>query len=302
MALALSGCMEEDFSECLVDNNLTLTFSLTGTNGQDQFDTHIDMVDVVIFDAQGRYLMHHPVSKRMLGEFKGVTMTITPGTYYVVCWANVLDNSRLCRFVPGITSLEECSIEIVPSSTTGDQVYYAPYKDKPAAYLSISDPLSRSLGTEYELYKIDVPVGSKVTKDMAFVRAHRTIHVYTKNLTIAPQVSVKQLWSKYNFFFETQSLCYDFARIATSEQISGTEYHVTRFHSALGEITSNVNVDILSSIGNKLLYRVNMLQFVTENPPADTDEIHILVEFLEDLGVNISVPEWVSKPVTPGVH
>lgn len=306
LALLLSGCMKEDMSECILEGDLTLTFTLPDKNGKDRFSAHIDAVEVLIFNNEGRFLMHKTVSKKMLGEFQGLKMTLPAGTYNLMCWGNVLDNSRFSQFVPDVTLFEECSLEIPHTSTqTGDQVYYAPHKEKPSAFLlngDIPELVTKDIGKEYEIYKINIPAGENVTKNLPFIRAHRTVHVYTQNLNNAPRVSIKNLWSKYNFFFETQDLCYDFTRSASVEQISGVDYHIARFHSALGLITADVDIDILSSVDDRVLHRVNMLQFVKENPPADTDDIHILVTFLDNLGITVTIPSWLDKPINPGVH
>lgn len=304
LTLCAAGCMKENFSDCIYGDNAILRFSFIDSNGQDQFGAYIHTADLILFDDQGRFMMHEALSEQMLDDFRGVKLTVDPGTYYAVCWGNVRDNSHFSDFVPGVTPFSDCFLEIAPSATeTGDPVYYAPHKSKPAVRSgAAAGSPTRSPGTDYDLYRIDVPEGEVVTKELRFVRAHRTVHVYAKNLASAPKVSTRQLWNRYNFFFQPQTSCCDFTQATTAEQISGGDFYVARFHSALGKFDSNMSVEIHNNMGDRTLHTVNLLQFVTDNPPADTDDIHIQVEFLDDLGIAVTVPSWVSRPVGPGVH
>lgn len=302
--LLLSGCIKDDRSDCAVDDNCELLFEYS-TATTDKFPEHIHSVDVVLFDAQGRYLMHAKADQQSLAAYRGLKLTLDPGKYHVVAWANVKDNSQFCQFVSGTTPFDDCLVEIHPNcSESGDPVYYAPFKAKPVTKSVGWGPHTRA---GMDLYEVVVPYGGTVVKVLDFVRAHRSVYVWSRDYTdivngrnLCPTVEAKNLWSGYDFHFTTKAQRRDFKQCGTECTVNGVTYSLSTFHHAYGKIENDMNFEVRRTSDNTLRTTVNLKKFLADNPSADTDDIHIMVTFLDDLGVEISLPEWVEKNITPG--
>lgn len=292
MLLTMSGCIKEDLSDCDISGNVRLVFHYT-VAGVEKLTDHIQHLDVMFFDDQGKFLMDKRLGSQELAVKAELELTLAPGTYYFVCWGNVSDGSLYSSLEPGITVLSDCSIEISPGPTAGDPIYYAPSKPTPA---------SRTLASEYELYKLEIPVGENVVRDVEFVKAHRTITVYLKNAHgDTPKVQVRQMWKCYNFLFEPRTHKDDFTHITTPRQYFGDVYDVAIFYSGMGQILPDMEVGVLHGTNEHLLHTENIESFLTAHPSHDANDIHMVIEF-SDLGVSVTVPSWLERPVTPGAH
>jgi hypothetical protein len=292
LTLTLCGCIDEqDLDECSVD--VTLLFDYT-VNGQDRFDETVNTVDVFIFDGNGVYLFTQRLNKFDLDAFQGAHLTLPPGEYKVLAWANVSDHSRFSPFVPGVTTMDECYVRI-SSTTTGDPLYYAPGTGSSAN----ASP-----------YTLNLPAGESVTKELEFARAHRTVNVYIKGIettqngsVTAPTVNATGLWSEYNFYFETQpgGSNYEFFQQAALTSTPDGQMHLASFDSDFGEITDNTVITVRNSLG-EVVATINLKQYLLDNPSANGDDINILITFLTDLGVTITLPTWANVNVTPGIN
>lgn len=301
-SLALCSCIKEQTEDCDVLENLELIF--TYNDAPDiAFADVITSVDVFLFNAQGNYYIQRRAEYNELLSSLSMYFTVPAGIYYIVGWGNVLSHSRFSDFIPNITTFEEGFVEIVSSVTdTGDPVYYSPYTEKNgtrASALTRDDHLL--------LYQVDVPSGKKTTKYMDFVRGHRTINVWVKGYTeivegvaLHPDITVTQRWSKYDFFF-TPSIRRDYKQQSHIETVDGTDFDEATFHNALGEIDDNIEVILTSPDDDDHILTIGLARFVAENNIIDTEEIDILITFLLDMGVTVTVPIWSETPIKPGV-
>ena len=238
--------------------------------------------------------MHERLEVQSQATRTELLLTLDPGTYYFVSWGNVEAHSVYSSFIPGVTALTDCSIEISPGITAGDPIYYAPAKTAPHT--------SRTLAPQYDIHKIEIMSDEHMVKDVEFVKAHRSITVYLKNAPgtpNAPKVRVNHLCKSYNFLFEPQAYIGDFTHITSSGQYADETYDVAVFYAGMGPITSDMDVNVLHGGDERILHTENIEEFLTANPSHDPDDIHMVIEFSE-LGVAVTVPSWNEKPVTPG--
>lgn len=302
--LLFTGCIKEDRTDCITDNNAELRFEYSVM--ETEFLNYIHTVDVILFDETGHYLLHRRADEQALKLHQGMKFTIDPGKYYVVAWANISSNSKFCDFIPGVTHFDDCVLEISPDANeSGDPVYYAPNKAKPGTK-SVT-PLTRTTAKLSSL-EIEIPFGQKVEKVLDFTRAHRTINVWiNKHIDPSgdpnelPTVDATQLWSRYDFTFTPQSLRRDYSQLSKPYTISGSTYSLASFHSAYGEITGDTDIIVRRTSDGTARHMVNLKQFITANSITDTDQVDIMVTFLEDMGVTVTVPTWTGKPVEPGI-
>lgn len=304
--LALSGCLKEHPGECDISENLEVLFTYSDAPNED-FTDRITSVDVILFNNHGRFLEHRRASLNELSAYAGMRFTVPSGRYHVVAWGNVRDNSVFNAFTSGVTMFRDCVLEIDPSSTeTGDPIYYAPYREKPAARSGEVSTRDDSLA----FYAVDVPPGRKTTKILDFVRAHRTLNVWIKGYheivagqNVYPVVKSTDMWSKYDFFFTTQALRRNYTQQSHVREVNGVPYAVATFHTALGKIDGATDVILTRRSDGGHIITVNLEQFVTDNGITDTDEIDILITFFPpggDYGVTVTVPNWSGAPVQPG--
>jgi hypothetical protein len=292
LTLLLPGCIDEqNLDKCPMD--VTLTFDYL-ENGVDRFGRDINTVDVFIFDANGVFLFTQRVNKSELNAFQGVHLSLLPGDYQVVCWANVTDHSVFSNLVPGVTTIEEAYIQI-SSTATGDALYFAPGAG------------SGQLGDN----TLHVEPQESTTKNMDFVRAYRRINVYIKGIEYtqngsvnAPSVDANHLWSMYSFG-ESPSNKMNLTQNAVYTSTDDGMMYLASFYSDLGVITTDMEIVVTNALG-QVVATINLWQYLAEHPGMGSDDIDILITFTLlnnglDLGVSITVPNWGSVIVKPNL-
>ena len=307
LALIAVGCTKEDLSVCVTENDVTLRFVLKEQGGLDRFNQHINVVDLLIFDEDGLFVRRETINERMLAEFQGKKTTLNPGTYYVVCWGNVRENSALSVLTPGVTSIKDCFIEIPATATkTGDPIYYAPYVRNTYSR-NANMPQSRRLSSEFAIWELVVPPMESVEKEVNFIRAHCTIHAYVEGLIdqkngslYAPIIELEEAWSRYNFLFETLNYRTDLSQQSVLANTLGGQMYFSQFHVGFGEVIPDINVIVRRGSDREVIAVVNLRQFLTDHPDENNNDIHIQISFLDDHGVAISVPGWIEDIIKPG--
>jgi hypothetical protein len=288
----LISCIEDNRKiRPLAVDNVALSFSIQGVPNA-ELGQRIDNIQVFLFDENKNY-----VDSRLLSDPTGESFALTPGLYYMMCWANAGDNSAISA-MDEYSTLENSFIEIV-STRSGDPIYYAPYKEPEMTTRSTrvdpSDPLFD--------YALEVASSTETTiKNMVFFKAHRTVAVYVRGYEYAPQydgrpVVVTQTNAGNRFDFMLQA---DPTDLVTLRQTSVPEvkegYNVlsTTFYSANIPLTGTETVNVYHPVSNELLTSINLASFVTENSISDDSVIEVDVSFENtvDTGVTISIPPW----------
>lgn len=300
--LALSGCINERPGECDIPENLVLIFTYNDAPDL-PFTDFITTVDVILFDAQGSYYTQRRIEVNELSTSLTARFTVPSGMYYAVAWGNVLDHSRFSDLIPGATMFEDCFVEINDSATdTGDPVFYAPYIERPG-----SGTGATTRNGHMTLYEVDVPPGTSTTKTLDFVRAHRTINVWIRGynetmegVEVHPDVTITQRWSRYDFFF-TPSIRRDYRQPSHVETVEGVVFDEATFHNGIGQIDDDIEVILTSPTDDSQITTIGLAQFVAENNIINTNEIDILITFLSDNEITVTVPVWSETPLQPGV-
>ena len=300
--LLTEGCtsMYDDLSDCILENT-TLIFTYKDVNGNDIFPRDIHSVDAYIFDEAKKFVMHHRSESNELDMFAGWKLNLTPGDYYVVCWGNVGGNTRIDDFVKGVTTFDECTIQIPPSITSsGNPIYYAPYKKHPESRSGVLD--TRAIDPSMQEYGFHVVAQTENIKEMIFVSAYRTINVYIigypGSATEPAMVTGTQLYAEYDFYYVTKDVTRNFTQPALPVTLPEGALLAT-FYVGFSEIKDNMNFILKKGEDGATLETVNLKNFLEEFPEEYNDTINIVIKFTE-LGVTITVPGWNNVPVTPG--
>ncbi len=306
-SLLATSCWKVDEDWSLCEERLVVDMSLEGVPDA-KFTDYIYVVDVYLFDANLEFLQTRKLSSAMLEESLQTTFEVAPGTYHVVCWANMGNNTQV-SFKEG--HILNNYIELV-SLETGDPLYYAPNKT-PEIY-----PKSRADQPDYSIYKAEVVAGRVTIKDMVFAKAHRTVEVFISGweylkLGGVPVVERQQAGGWYDFL-----LRYDitdpvrFRRSTSLVVIDGVQYYNTKFHSALIPLEGETKWVWLSNpaTGEPIIdpdTYVDLKRYVAANNIEDDSYIPIYYRFTDNGGhgqgnvsVNIELPPWRNHNVEPG--
>jgi hypothetical protein len=289
LVFTMTGCINEpNLDKCPIE--VTLTFDYF-ENGADLFGRDINSVDVFVFDANGVFLWTQNIRKSELNQFQGLHLTLPPGDYQVVAWANITNHSIFSGFVPGVTTINDCYVQIA-SQDTGDPLFFAPGNGNG----QIADN------------SLHVKPQETTTKNMHFVRANRQIKVYIKGIehtqngaSTAPYVYANNLWNKYNFANEAQSVRTNLIQEAGYAQTPDGRLYLATFYSGLGAITADMEIVVTNALGQEVA-RINLRDYVAQHPGINTEEIEILITFEMDLGVTITLPGWEDVPTNPEIN
>jgi hypothetical protein len=285
-ALTLAGCIDETgLDECPGDVTLLFGYSM---DGADLFDAGINSIDLFIFDADGLFVSLHHLNRADLDNFRGLHLSLPPGDYKVVGWANVADHSRFSEFIPGYSSMEACNV-IISATTTGDPLYYAPYNPHPNSIHPGGQPDSG--------YGLTVPANASVTKEVEFARAYRRVNVYIEGFSGVATIEGRGLWAGYNFLCATQDLRLNLAQTAIQTNSPNGAMQTGSINFAYGEIPDDIMIVIRTPEGREAI-AISLRQYLTDHPEADLDDIDILFTFM-DVGVSVTVPWWESVVVIP---
>lgn len=295
LAALFTGCIKEDLSDCPPEYNLEFLFEYT-TEPNSTFTDLIKSVDLLLFDADSYFLQHRRSAEADLAAFQGMRFYLPPGTYYAVAWGNVGNRSSFSSLTATTTLFSQCYLQIAEQANDGgDPIFYAPQKE-----VSASAALA--------LYEVNVWADRSTVKRLDFTKAYRTTNVWIYGYeqsglgeSIQPTVNAGKLWSMYDFYLATLNSRRDFSLQTHNEERSGEHYSLSTFYSALGEINGETDIDVIRTSDNRLVHTLNLRQFVADNNITNTNRIDILITFLNDLDISVTVPQWAAKPVQPGV-
>lgn len=303
LAVLFAGCIKEDRDNCLQDNNVEVHFFYTDADDGLGLTDYIQSIDLFVFDDNHKFVEQHHIRESALQTSNVKMLTLPEGTYYLVAWANVGSNSAYNTCTVGVTDFDDCVIQIDGNATeTGDEIYYAPYKEKPS---HTRGTLLHTRATDFALHQLVSSNTNTVVKEMDFVRAHRSIHVWVQGYEdntvpgTTPTVRAKELLADYNFGFEPMGTCCVLEQCPSAVSRADS-YLKASFHSGMGAIDSSMEIELLQGSDATTRATVNLLQFVTENAIESTDDIDVLISFAS-YGIEISVPAWDDTPVGPGL-
>ncbi len=178
IAAAGTGCVAENTDDCPPPGpNVTIGFSLFEGG---IFTREITSVVAVLFDGQGAYI---PPAMRLdraaLDSFEGVKLTLDPGDYRMVLWANVGANTDI-RVVDGapVVVYEQFDGSEGRVVGNGDAVWYAPAVDATSRVDRHARPL--------RWYEFTLTAEGGHTGRVAFTETHNTVNIYIGGLPLDP--------------------------------------------------------------------------------------------------------------------
>ena len=309
--LAITGCslIEQGMNDC--PTTTTILFTYKSDKGNEILTDYITSVDAFIFDSEEMMVRHRKFTSSELRAFSGWHVDdLPPGEYYVVCWGNVGDNSRMTDFSRDILPFSDFIIRIHPDVTTsGEQIYYAPDMKHPHSAEGVATKVQSTTLTEH-YFKV-VAYADNI-KEMPFVRAHRTINVYVVDPCEEPEwwIQGTKLASEYDFYYRTRDVFRTFTQEAKEiTTLLGDKAYLSTFHVGYSEIKNDIDFILLEGQGGREIVKVNLKKFLEDNPSAFGNTIDILITLCDclpftddnflDLGVSISIPMWNFTPIVP---
>lgn len=301
--ILLTGCYDKwDQSDCPVDDNFELRFSLLAEGGGDLFAGRITKIDVVLFDEGGHFVLHREITQNQLGPNNSIRLTVPPGTYYVVALGNIGSYSTTSPLATGATF--NGSYVEVTSAETGGPHYYAPAQDE----------MTRALdsGMDHSDYKVVLPPGKTVEKTLNFVRIHRTVNMYFRGLDnladyTGGQVSVemKNIPYKYDFYRRTDAGRKNYTRSTETVTTNSVQMLKTSFSAPICSFADDMTIHIRNGADDVQLFDdVCLKTWVEENVPAYLNEFDMLFSAENDgpgsVKVTITIPDWEKIGVKPG--
>lgn len=301
LALTLfSGCLRQDFSICGIPDNCVLVFRLEDDKGKDRFEEKISSIDALVFDSRNRLVIHKRVDREMLDESNSLRLTVEPGEYRVICWANVSSNSTLS--VSGDNAyLEECYLEVV-SSVTGCPLYYAPKKEPGTR----SGREAETRTGDYSLYTVTIPPNTVTEKELWFGQAHRTVNIYTAGMDQAegfdnrqPTVQLTNIPYRYDLLLCTDSSRKNYQRQSEPVETPQGIMSLATFRAPIADFSEDMVIHIRNTSDGNSLYTLNLKEYVENNDIPDINNIDILVVFGINASVTVTLPPWNEQQVKP---
>jgi len=290
--LSLAGCHREDYSFCppeVLNDNVTLQFKL---RSGESFKSNVSSVYVGYFDGNGTYIKSERIEQAAINEFEGMVVTLAPGDYRMVFWANVNDNTKIDGVdgsSPKVT-YSQMTTANPPVVGNGNDVYYAPYG------------LPTRAGEEpLEYYALTVPAGATYSDVIYFTHAHRSLEIYIKGLSgnpyKLPTVELTGLPAGLKYFgmeeLVNPPLTVTSRHNTSLVTMDNIVYAAAGIHTFLFEDMEGINIIIRDSDGNEL-YNIPLADAIEESN-ADPDKIIIKLVFSFMNGkVEVSMPGWDS--------
>ncbi len=312
--LVLTGCFSDDISLCppLNNDNVTLNFRLPADNVDCTFLDNVFTAVTAVYDEGGELVREVVTTSAHHLSFKGVRMNLPPGEYRVVSWGNTGSHTSHLdidfNYKDGADAVVTYN-DIVDGKIRhgGDALYYAPNS------VSMSR-MGTGQGNEDGEYIMTVSEdGHEGTLD--FRHAHRRLDVFVKNFndgegSQTPVVQTANIPQGLSFTgmkpidrdlvtAELQS------EMVTVEYDGKEEYYalaaVHGFYQKVGDYDTVINI-VNPRTGATVYTTMLQEHFDPETDDPEKDVIiQLLIEFLGDTEVEVTIPGWGNEDVTPGI-
>jgi hypothetical protein len=302
--LLLTGCFAEDYDNCPM--NVVLHYRLPDAEAASgcAFLDNISTATTSIYAEDGTLVRNITTTDTEHRQFRGVKLTLMPGTYHVISWGNAGRHTVL----PKHKREQEhgyVTYSSIDNGVTGngDALYYAP-----GHFSATHDDSCEANRSEEYVMVVDPVTGHEGTLD--FHHAHRRIEVFVKGFyaggSRTPGIRLTGLPTGLTYkgmnIFDNGGL--------VSAEINSTIVSVTRpglagdyalsafnvFYLKTGDF--DIGVQLLDPITRTVEYSTRLNEHI--DPAGDDPEkdisIRILIEFMTT-GVQVSVPGWSSEDV-----
>lgn len=280
------GCIKEDLSNCPPPFNTKLKFLYHGdVKSSNIFGEHIDHVTIFVFGQQGQLQSTHKLNKTSLNSFHEANLLLLPGTYRIICWGNVLDNTLITEHL-----------------ILGEKRVHHPNFINTAGVIPTNDHLY------FGECSVTVPEKGSVSENVNFISTHINFEIYISGLktlskaTSAPIIKINNLMPQYdiesNPTQEFNTIYQPKLAYSSERKMQAALFQTLRFND-----NNPIVIEIFDDQGI-LLTDINLKKYMEENnfSVEGIQEATISIQInYSDLGVSVSVPDWIIQDVTPGI-
>ncbi len=298
LASAMAGCVGEDMSGCQTAKpNVKIDFSLFDGG---LFTDEITSVAAVLFDGGGTYIPPATtLAKADLERYTGVELTLAPGDYRMVFWANVGDNTegRVIDGTPVVTykDFNGAGQQVLGN---GDPAWYAP-----AVAAARAGRIARPL----PYYEFSVPADGDYTGAVAFAEAHNAMNIIIEglpqNAASMPTVEITNLAPAVTFF-GMQPLDDPLPTVTSAVktdpvQVDGVPYAMAAFDTfPLGDMAGMYLV-VRNAAGSEI-FRIALADAIEQSGADPTaHEINLRLVFGE-MNVTVEIWDWSGHDLGKG--
>jgi hypothetical protein len=310
--LALTGCFAEDYSFCPPVENVTLNYRLPSDGGADAFLENVHSASTAIYNSEGDLVQLIETYDPQHSEFQGIKTTLEVGEYRVISWGNVGEATAHndADYNYSAERNAHVSYRAVADGMVGssDALYYAP-NTVDHRHGSRAVELGSGQGNEAGEYILNVTrMGHEGNLD--FRHAHRTVNVYVRNFSdgqggTTPTIQLTDLPSGLNF--NGMSLIDGGERVNAElptrmVAVDGKSYALASFNTFLfhlNDVESNVHVvnPLTEEVVRYGTVHLHDVYDPAEDDPDSTDPIEVVIEFLGDTEVRVTIPNWNTSEV-----
>ena len=298
LPLLFTGCIKDNYSKCPSDSesNVILHFQCSESDALiTQFTDYISSVDLMIYNQQGELCKQKTVDSKALNEFQGVSLSLSPGAYKVVSWANVDEGIQIedenSTNNPYITY---SSIDSDKRVLSIDSVYYA--QEVNARNFSIPNAL-----------ELVVPRAGPLEQNLFFRPAHRQLSIYIKGYTensqsVLPNIGIEGLPAALHLFDMNPIIKLGEVEALQKTKevlISNESYAATQVTSFWFEIDHTIKINIYSPLTGELIYTIPLheaLEIAKARGASYNRKLEIFIGFIQG-EIEINVPDWNSGDV-----
>lgn len=286
LPLLLSGCIDDDLSNCPSDNNLILSFAYLN------FPQYIKHVTVGVYDSNGQLVSYRQIEKPDLDILQGMQLDLSTGDYTVVCWGNALNNTQINGLTTG-------------APISRQEIAHPGYFN--------SNPITTNDALYYGVHTFTVHPNTTTNETVLFTPAHIRLVVQLKGLTSTkqgapqadyPYIKVNNLEPAYDYTMASHggpSTYYPAITVDPSKTQTESIFDVLRFKE-----TTPITIEVLeNNTTHNILHTLNLQAFIADNniKIEEGKEVIIPIEITFDENMNVTmvttIENWGEIPVSP---
>jgi hypothetical protein len=176
LVFTLSGCVKQVPEYCPPPTTVSFDFVLS--SGED-FGERVTAVNAGVFDAAGNYLYTARVGKSDLESHEGMELSLAPGDYRLVFWANMNGSTNVEGFdneMEGRLTHSDAVFNanrVVVGQT--DPLFYAPFGELPPGS-------SRTSSGLHDYYPLTIEPDQFENHVISFIHAYRILEIFLVGL------------------------------------------------------------------------------------------------------------------------
>ncbi len=281
----LTSCIKGDSGDCPESYPRELRFIYYGNGNTDVFPSHINSVDLYVFDEQGAYINNYTYTQGQLNALQGANLTLPQGNYTIVCWGNVTGLSTITNDNNLLDTYH---------------LYSTPYLNR--EHVTDFDSLY------YGKHTLAVSGGTNARDTVYFQSSHINMEVYVQGLRTAQTraegdpngwFAVRSVFAGYDFDMEvTEDLTDVYPDLV--DDTTG-EWVMSRFRLFRFRNRNDIVLDFYNGEG-ELVYVLPLQDFLATHQinVEGVNEITVPIRVsFEGTNVHVSVAEWDEEVVKP---